>query len=134
MRRHEYREVDRLRDKESCYTGTTTRSYLGKTAEAEDFKHDGLAIEAAVARGQAAGVALNAAAKIESLSTLLRDAELAFHQAIYEENQDLLLAVACSVRGHDLAERAPALPDGTDQEATTAGTHGSANAAAVASG
>ena len=48
----------------------------------------GRAIEATLARGQAARLAPHRAALIESLCAMRRDTELALHQAIYEANQD----------------------------------------------
>ena len=48
----------------------------------------GRAIEATLARGQAARLAPHQAVLIESLRAMRRDAELAFHQAIYETNQN----------------------------------------------
>jgi hypothetical protein len=59
-----------------------------KVAEAELQSREGRALEAAIAWAQAARWAPHRAAQIEALSGLLRDAELALHQAVWEANQD----------------------------------------------
>ncbi|HZT66882.1 MAG TPA: hypothetical protein VFA11_13925 [Acidimicrobiales bacterium] len=59
-----------------------------KIAEAELQSREGRALEAAIAWGQAARWAPHRAAQIEALSGLLRNAELALHQAVWEANQD----------------------------------------------
>lgn len=63
------------------------RAYLSRSDAAAAFQREGKALEAALAWGQAAKVA-NRGEAIEALSALLRNAELALHQAIYEANQD----------------------------------------------
>ena len=63
-------------------------AYVTRSRAAEGLEHDGRAIEAALARGQAARLAPHRAALIESLCAMRRDTELALHQAIYEANQD----------------------------------------------
>ena len=61
---------------------------MSRPGAADEFEREGRAIEAALARGQAARFAPHRAALIESLCAMRRDAELALHQAIYEANQD----------------------------------------------
>ena len=62
--------------------------YESKVRDAELQSQDGRALEAAIAWGQAARWAPHRAAQIEALSGLLRNAELALHQAVWEANQD----------------------------------------------
>lgn len=63
-------------------------TYLSRCGLAEELESEGRAIEAALVRGQAARLAPNRAALIESLCAMRRDAELALHQTLYEANQD----------------------------------------------
>ena len=63
-------------------------AYVTRSRAAGGLEHEGRAIEAALARGQAARLAPHRAALIESLCAMRRDTELALHQAIYEANQD----------------------------------------------
>ncbi len=64
------------------------RAYLSRSDRAEGLAGEGLALEAALAWGQAARIAPHAAARIEALSGLLRNAEMALHQAVYEAHED----------------------------------------------
>ena len=63
-------------------------AYVTRSRAAGGLEHEGRAIEATLARGQAARLAPHRAALIESLCAMRRDTELALHQAIYEANQD----------------------------------------------
>ena len=83
-----HREGVRNRDTTSCYAGSTRSAYLSRSGAADEFEREGRAIEATLARGQAARLAPHRAALIESLTAMRSDAELALHQAIYEANQD----------------------------------------------
>jgi hypothetical protein len=64
------------------------RAYLSASQAARALQRDGRALEAALAWGKAARFAPYRDAEIEFLSALLRNAELALHQAIYRANQD----------------------------------------------
>ncbi|MDA8282839.1 MAG: hypothetical protein M0Z42_05970 [Actinomycetota bacterium] len=63
-------------------------AYLTRTRAADEFEHEGRAIEATLDRAQAARVAPYRAPLVESLCAMRRDGELALLQAIYEANQD----------------------------------------------
>jgi hypothetical protein len=93
----EYREGVRIRDNTSPYAGTMGARHLSQIAKAELQSREGRALEAAIAWGQAARYAPNRGAQIEALSGLLRNAELALHQAIWEANRD---GVSWRILGH----------------------------------